>query len=126
MESWQWLRGFEFVFVPLKLMLIPASGLVAGWVCAFFWHPIADRITSERWGAFVLLLIFAPAPPLAPLLSMGAWSWEAPLFWLIITLPFALASFHRGVHIGFRWWGEGYWRHFVGLANDYEREEQDK
>ena len=104
----------------VHLTCLPFIGFVAGLVSAFFWHSTIDRTTCERWGTPVVALIFAP------LLLLGIWVTPAPFVVLPIAFVCALSPFHYGINVGFRWWGEGYWRHFVGLSNEWEREEDER
>ena len=104
--------------VLLQFALVPAGGWAAGLLCAFLWHPVADRVTCERWGALVVLLLFAP------LLLLGMGQLLSLLAFVALAFVCALVPFHRGINVGFRYWHEGYWRHFVGLTNEWERDDE--
>ena len=110
---------FFIASILLPLALIPAGGWAAGLICAVLWHPVADRVTCERWGALVVSLLFAP------LLLLGWRDFFTVSGFVAIAFVCALVPFHRGINHGFRLWHEGYWRHFAGLANDYERDDRD-
>ena len=104
----------------LQLAQIPVGGFVSGLICSFLWHPVAKRVTCEQWGAIVVLLFFAPILLLRP---MPLSPFIVPV---IVAFPCALVPFHRGINVGFRYWREGRWRNFVGLANDWERDKNQR
>lgn len=118
-QNWPGFPWLTIALVLLQFAMIPAGGFAAGLVCSFLWHPVADRVTCERWGAIVVLLLFTP------ILLLGPTGTAHFLLPMILVFPFALVPFHRGANVGFRYWHEGYWRNFVGLTNEWERDENE-
>ncbi len=117
--NWPGAAWLTIASVLLQFALVPAGGFVAGMICSFLWHPIADRVTCERWGAIVVLLLFAP------FLWLERMQLSYFIVPVIVAFFCALVPFHRGINVGFRYWHEGYWRHFVGLTNEWERDENE-
>ena len=109
----------EFMFV-VHLTFLPFMGFAAGFASAFFWHHSLERVSCERWSVPVVSLIFAPV------LLLGFQSFALPFFLLPIAFVLALSPFRRGVHVGFRWWHDGYWRQFLGLSNEWQREDDER
>ena len=119
-----WILRFDgsFLLVPLVglLVLLPAfpiGGFAMGMACAFFWHSVAAQEQRDEWRLGVLMVFFLP------------------LFWLGIVggiaaicllAPLTVKQFHRGLETGLTWWPRRRWRHFVGLANEWEREENER
>ncbi len=107
--------------LAIHLTLLPFVGFASGFTCAFFWHSFVKPLTCERWGTPVILLILAPL--LLLLLTSQDFEVALPLF--AVSFALALSTFHRGIQVGFRWWRDNYWRHFLGASNDWERDETD-
>lgn len=105
--DWGWL-----IAAPLVLFSFFGTFFAAGVLCAFFWSPIADEQTCLNWGAWVVLMV------LSPLLLIHLLA----LLLLILLYPLTVVPFHVGAEFGAHWWKQRRWRHFLGLANDYERD----
>ena len=101
----------------LGLILLPFTGFAAGFICAFLWHPVAERVRCEQWGAVVVALFLSPLLVLTVasglLMMIGVF---------VVAFPFVLVPFHRAISVGFRWWHDNYWRQFAGLSNEWERD----
>lgn len=114
--NWPGFAALTFALTLLYFPLLPAIGFAMGLVASFFWHPVADRVTCERWGAPVTLCF------LAPLLVTGIFLSALSIGIAVAAFLLMLVSFHRAIGVGSRWWREDGWRRFWGLSNEWERE----
>ena len=97
------------------LTIFPAIAFGSGLICAFFWQPIIEGENYHKWSAWAVLSIFAPT-----IFGLGA----GCLAMMFAYLP-CLWLFNQGVQQGLVWWPQKRWRHFIGLRNDWEREDED-
>ena len=103
-------------FVAWCLASLLLTLFAAGLICAFLWHPVAGAQTRRNWGAWFMLIVLAPlliAEPLAILV-------------LIFLYALLLIPFLGGLERGEEWWPRRPWRHLFGLANPWEREENER
>ncbi len=93
----------------LWILSLPLLGWILGMICAYFWHGVADMATQQQWGLQVLLVIFI-----------------LPVFGFACAYPFVVWPFFRAIEFGNDWWPKRRHRQFFGLANDWERDEDER
>ena len=96
-----------FLVLPAFLM----AGFAVGMSCAFFWHSIVTKEQLESWRIGVLIVLFLPLFWLGFVYGLAATCLLAPL---------VIKKFNSGIAIGMDWWPKRRWRHWFGLANDWE------
>ena len=101
----QYLIGFGVLW----LVAFPVIGFAMGLICAFWWHELAPIGKQQHWAIGLALTFFLPSA----ILSFGA------ICLLIVAVPLMAVALMQGIEKQSRW------RHFVGLANDYERENRE-
>ena len=86
-------------------------------IATFFWATVAEDVTNEEcaaWGTGTLMLIFALIVFSTPV---------GILF--VLFLGFVMSwFFRRGMIFGGDFWKQRRWRKFLGLTNDYERDDK--
>ena len=113
--SFDW--GF-LLAVPLAVASLVAILFGAGVFVTYFWVAINDCNPDERWGELAVFII------LSPLLLLKLWGIIA----LALAFAFLLAilPFDFGRDWGEEVWEKRRWRHLADLANDWEREENQR
>ncbi len=113
---------FKIVFI---LIFHLANFFWMGMTAAFFWHRI--RLQTER--LVKLLLILVPYYSF-PFIWMAAHRQRVDFlagvpFVLVATL-LSLWLLDASIRFGLKWWPKRRYRHFFGLTNDYESDEETK
>lgn len=88
---------------------------MAGAIASFFWHPLERICDLKIWGAWCVVIILAP-------LLLIDW---LPFYLLICFAPLAILPFHSGLGRSAEWWRRRRYRHFFGLSNDWERDQNE-
>ena len=112
-------RNFDWgvlLALPMGLLSLVAILFGAGVFATCFWIAIADSDSYAHWSEFTIVII------LSPLLLLGAWGICALVF---AFLP-AILPFDFGRDWGEDVWENRRWRHLFDLANDWEREENER
>ncbi len=112
-------RNFDWgalVAIPLALCALLAILFGAGVFASYFWLEITDPKRCTRWGEFTVLLILAP--------SLRWALWSLPV--LIFAFLLAILPFDFGRDWGEEIWERRRWRHFLGLSNDWECDENQR
>jgi len=95
---WLWLSAFVSI------------SFACGTLCALFWHSFANKNDYDNSGFWLFPLVLLPSLFLC---GLG----------VLAFFP-CLSLFYKGTDFGNKWWPQQRgWRHFFGLANDYERDE---
>ena len=94
------------------LLAFVAIFYCAGIIGTFFWYCVANSKDCQDWGAWTVLIALTPILAVSPI----------ALLLLIFLLPCAVLPFLRGAEWGEDCWKRERWRHFFGLSNDWERD----
>ncbi len=121
------------IIISFALLFYLANIVWMGLAGSFFWHRMTARPRRYKQLLWVLIpyysfsFVWFERESGSVSANYGVFGLlAAALFYATIATLFSCWPLDRSIQFGSKWWPKRRYRHFFGLTNDYERDEETK